>query len=139
MSQRDTFKVPAAFMTNGWIHVLEDSEIALLLMTACGRGRNPGENDVAIPGEVRLRQYGISRDSFEAHYLLKQLGLLHVDEVGRHEDGRAEDYSQDGAHLHRLRLVAEGFDESPFPKITSTIEYLVARNGAPVVRRTLRA
>ena len=90
-----TFELPAAFINNGWVHVLEDSEISLLLMVACGLGKNPGE-DVAIPGEVRLLQYGISRDAFDSHFVLDRMGLLDVQEVGRRGDGRAEDYEQMG-------------------------------------------
>src|SRR4029450_3424007 len=103
-----TFELPAAFFNHGWVHVLEDSEISLLMMVACGLGRNLGE-DVALPGEVRLLHYAISRDAFDSHFLLTRLGLLSVQEIGRHDDGRAEDYQQSGALLHRLRLIPEGF------------------------------
>jgi hypothetical protein len=76
------------FVMNGWLHVLEDSEITLLLMVACGRGTlvatseadiSPGE--VAIPAEVRLRRYGIHRDPFSAaRKTLEWFGLLDVRE-----------------------------------------------------------
>lgn len=128
-----TFKFPAAFINNGWIHVLEDSEISFLLMVACGLGRNPGEEDIAIPAEVRLLHYGISRDAFDSHFLLERLGLLNVQEVGRHDDGRAENYDQDGARLHRLRLLPEGFEQDALQQLKSVIEDQLRRGAeAPV-------
>jgi hypothetical protein len=88
---------------NGCFHVLEDAEITLLLMVACGRGTLvatskadlvPGE--VAIPAEVRLRGYGIHRDPFSAACkTLEWFGLLGVREVARHFDGRGEDGRRD--------------------------------------------
>lgn len=45
----------ASFLTNGRLHLLEDGEIVMLLMVACGCGRLPdSEPVVAIPGSVRL-------------------------------------------------------------------------------------
>lgn len=107
-----TFAIPAAVITQGWVHVLEDSEINLLLMIACGQGTLPDPTHVAVPGDVRLLQYGIGRDSYSnAHATLKDLGLIEVVEVGRHEDGRVIEYGKhDGeAHVHRLRLLLDGF------------------------------
>jgi hypothetical protein len=91
-------------------------------MVACRRGNHPGEEDVAIEGDLRLLQYGISRDAFSAHDMLNKLGLLEVDKIGRRDGGRAEGFKKDGAHLHRLRLRPEGFE-----KLTSTIEYELSR------------
>ena len=126
MTSRDpVFEMPAGFVANGWIHLLEDSEISLLLMVACGYGRNPGEGDwVAVPGDVRLLQYGISRDAFDAHRLLNRSGLLSVFESGRRDDGRAIGYNEDDgeAHLHRLQLLRQGFDSPAFSTLTSAIE-----------------
>jgi len=138
-SSEPTFELPAAFINNGWVHVLEDTEISLLLMVACGLGKNPGA-DVAIPGEVRLLQYGISKDAFDSHFLLNRMGLLNVQEVGRHEDGRAEDYEQNGALLHRLRLMPEGFEQDALERLKSVVKYELQRDaGAPVTRIVLDA
>jgi hypothetical protein len=47
------FDVPISFISNGWVHVLEDSEISLLLMVAWGLGRLQLEDGaVAIPHSV---------------------------------------------------------------------------------------
>jgi hypothetical protein len=124
------FGLPAAFVTRGWLHVLEDSEIALLMMVACGRGRNPGELDgsVAISGGTRLLHYGIGRDSFGAHVMLQKLGLLSVKELGRHDDGRAVDYNEDGeSQLHRLKMLPAGFDSPALATLLAAVEYELDR------------
>lgn len=117
-------ELPATFITQGWVHVLEDSEIALLLMVACGVGSLPDEPDglVAIPSSFRLLRYGIGRDSYSAaHRTLKLLGLLEVIEVGRHEDGKAIGVgTEEGEmHVHRLKIVDAGFDR---PALATTLD-----------------
>lgn len=120
--QRGTFTLPAGFITNGWIHVLEDTEILLILMLACGRDRLSNEDMIAIPAHVRVHNYGVNRDAFSSHKFLERLGLVAVNEVGRHEDGKAIEYAADGASLHRLALLTDGFN----------------RDGAEVVAHTIR-
>ena len=121
------FHIPAEMITNGWIHVLEDTEIALLLMTACRLGSITDGEAVAIPSSVRLLHYGIGRDAFEAHRMLTQLGLLSVDEQARYNDGRAVDYTDEGAQLHRLRLLRPGFAQDGWSTMTATIESMLDR------------
>jgi hypothetical protein len=129
----EAFALPLGFLTNGWIHVLADSEIALLLMVACGRGRlaplgadhdiRPGE--VAIPADIRLRHYGIHRDPFStAHKTLQWFGLLDVREVARHDDGRAEDGDQ---RLHRLKLSPAGFEAEALSTVREEIRHQLGR------------
>lgn len=122
----DWFRLPAGFVSEGWIHVLEDSEITVLLMVACGKGAFPpgialdiNDGEVAIPAAIRLCQYGIHRDPFStALKTLKWFGLLNVRELGRHEDGRAEDGE---VQLHRLKLVPGGFDVPALEKVRSVV------------------
>lgn len=129
----DYFTLPVGFVTQGWLHVLEDSEITLLLMVACRRGTLmalgddpdiiPGE--VAIPAEIRLRHYGIHRDPFSAaRKTLEWFGLLGVREVHRHEDGRAEDTVM---RLHRLSLLQEGFESPALDTVRETIDHQLGR------------
>lgn len=118
----DYFLLPPGFITNGWVHILEDSELTVLLMLYCGAGAlpvdphnnvNPGE--VAISGDTRLTRYGIQRDPYSsAIRALHDFGLLTVREIGRHDDGRAED-SQ--TQLHRLQRIDSGFDEPALPTV----------------------
>ncbi|WP_448711920.1 hypothetical protein [Microbacterium profundi] len=100
--------MPGGFITHGWLHVLEDSEIALLLMVACAKEGWWDRGLLAMPPEIRLRNYGIHRDAFSAACkTLKWFGLLTVTEMGRHEDGRAE---EGVLQVHRLGLVPGGFE-----------------------------
>lgn len=122
------FLLPSEFITNGWIHVLEDSEITLLLMARCGLGRlMPGADqtdilpgEVAIPGGVRLCHYGIHRDPYtRALKSLRWFGLLEVREVNRHpSDGRAVDSD---LQLHRLKPLREGFERPAIPHVLRVI------------------
>ncbi|MFJ4030145.1 hypothetical protein ACIPWF_22750 [Paenarthrobacter sp. NPDC089989] len=125
----DYFTLPVGFITQGWLHVLEDSEVVLLLAIACRRGTLaaigedpdilPGE--VAIPADVRLRRYGIHRDPFSAaRKTLEWFGLLKVREIDRHGDGRAQDSA---TKLHRISLLPEGFESPALQSVRETIDH----------------
>lgn len=124
-----TFSLPDTFVTKGWVHVLADTEIALLLMVACGR-HSIDTGGVAIPAYHRVQHYGLGRDAFEAHRWLQRFGLLDVVEVGRHLDGRSEDYEDEGSSLHRLSLNPGGFEEDAVQAVRSAIEGQLARVSA---------
>jgi hypothetical protein len=128
MAGTPTINLPADFIKNSWLHVLEDSEISLLLMIAYGRGSLPDEDGyIAIPSETRLRHYGIGRDPFShARKTLEWLGLVDVREVGRHEDGRAE--GEDGPFLHRFALKPEGFAQPGLATAIATLEEQIRRS-----------
>ena len=122
--------LPGSFVTNGWMHLLEDSEIALLFMLSAGVGSVETWPTVAIPADDRNTIYGIGRETFESHRMLAWLGLISVSEVGRHDDGRAVDYADDTkADLHRLTLRLEGFDKSAFDEVPATITRQLKRVG----------
>ncbi|MBO1739568.1 hypothetical protein [Leifsonia sp. TF02-11] len=119
---RDTFSLPSGFIEQGWVHVLEDSEIALLLMIACAKGALIDGRYVAVPGDVRLQHYGIHRDPFsKARKTLEWFGLLDVEEVGRHSDGRAEDSE---LLLNRFRLMTETFER---PAVETMVDAMHAQ------------
>jgi hypothetical protein len=119
------YLMPPGFVLNNWLHVLEDSEIAVLLMAACTGGAWLDDGMWAFPGEVRLRHYGIHRDPYSrARKTLEWLGLLDVREVGRHEDGRAED---DERLLHRIRLNVEAFEQPAHPTMRRVLGAQLAR------------
>jgi DNA-binding transcriptional ArsR family regulator len=125
-SKEPTVTVPQGFLHEGWLHVLEDSEIALLLMVRCGLGKLPdSEGWVAIPAGERLLNYGLSRDAFSAaHPILREMGLLEVQSVGRHSDGRVIDFRSEGPSLHRLKLVPEGFEEPAYDVALESLDRL---------------
>lgn len=126
-------KLPAGFIENGWVHVLADSELVVLLMVACGYG-GPGSpaveaGEVAISADFRLRHYGIHRDPFStARKTLEYFGLLNVDEKNRWADGRARD---DEHMLHRLRLNPAGFSRDAASTVHEAIARQLARKSAP--------
>ncbi|WP_315092794.1 hypothetical protein [uncultured Cellulomonas sp.] len=119
-AKNNPMSLPYTFISNGWVHLLEDSEIALLLMAACGLGSltvpglQPGW--VAIPASTRLARYGLSRDTFDAHRMLRRFGLLDVYGVGRHDEdmSRVREFGTKEPQLHRLHLRREGFAERAF-------------------------
>jgi len=89
--------VPSSLFTNGWIHVLEDSELVLLLIAARMRSRH-GDTPQPLPSGARKLHYGLSRDSFEAaHRMLDYLGILDViSDYQRNADGKVDGF-RDGA------------------------------------------
>jgi hypothetical protein len=108
-----TMYLPAGLFLNGWIHVLEDSELAFLLMLACLRSRLD-KAQVFATSEVRLLQFGLGRDAYESHGVLSQLGLVRV-QPGPHPGrryGKAGRYLRsDPPKLHRFELLNDGFGE----------------------------
>jgi hypothetical protein len=122
-----TFSLPGALVTQGWIHLLADSELALIMMIACGLGSLPlSDGYVAVPGDVRLLRYGIARDRFSAsHRMLQRLGLLDVVEIDRGGDGRY--LGEDAPSLHRLRLVEGGFAQPALAAVSEAFERQLAR------------
>lgn len=115
-----TVNLPMEFITNGWVHALEDSELSVLLMIACGLGSITTEM-VAIPSDVRVNNYGITRERFDSHRWLHAFGLIDVESVSRNSDGTAINFSEDGAALHRLRLRPDGFDRDAVKVATAAI------------------
>lgn len=110
--------LPPTLITEGWVHLLEDSELAVLMMVQTAFGNvalNEKNQAVAVSGTDRLMRYGIPRDAFsDAVKVLEGLGLLEVDRRGRHSDGKAAG-GEEEAMLFRLKLVLDGFDQ-PAPK-----------------------
>ncbi|MCO7273341.1 hypothetical protein [Cellulosimicrobium cellulans] len=125
-----TFDLPGDFINKGWVHVLEDTEILLLLMVACGAGRLADVSpEIAIPSRTRLLNYGITRDSYStAHHALSDFGLLQVDDVGRYDDGRVIDYGTEDGQLqvHRLTLRPDGFARDAYPVVRDALQVRLA-------------
>ncbi|CAN5875737.1 hypothetical protein BH09ACT7_BH09ACT7_29070 [soil metagenome] len=72
------FTVPLTLFTNAWIHVLEDSELVVLLIAARMRCRH-GETPQPLPSGPRKLNFGLTKDSYEAaHRVLDYLSILDV-------------------------------------------------------------
>jgi hypothetical protein len=115
-SESRTMYLPGGLFLNGWIHVLEDSELAFLLMLACLRSRTDS-GPVFATSEVRLLQFGLGRDAYESHRLLSRLGLvrLHAGAPGRRLGKTGRYLRSDPPKLHRFELLNDGFDEPAIP------------------------
>lgn len=115
-SESRTMYLPGGLFLNGWIHVLEDSELAFLLMLACLRSRTD-TGPVFATSEVRLLRFGLGRDAYESHRLLSRLGLvrLHAGAPGRRLGKTGRYLRSDPPKLHRFELLNDGFDEPAIP------------------------
>jgi hypothetical protein len=116
-AQSKTLYLPGGLFLNGWIHVLEDSELAFLLMLSCLRSRFD-RMPVFATSEVRLLQFGLGRDAYESYRILSRLGMVSV-KAGPHPGrrrGKAGRYlKSDPPKLYRFELLNDGFDEPAIP------------------------
>ena len=113
------FPIPVTLFTNGWIHILEDSEIAFILMMAAVHHATGGQA-FTITAETRLLRFGMKHDGYEAHLMLRRLGLVTVTPDGRRRpDGTVEDFNSEGirassrAQLHPSRLRSRRHHHAP--------------------------
>lgn len=108
----DTFTLPAQFFTNGWVHVLEETEIALLLVAASRLDKaNPG--GFRLGAKERVSEYGLLPNTYDQHVSLNELGLLEVEHApGRHADGRIIDYTHESVKIPNLiQFTPAGLDK----------------------------
>ncbi|MEU8193324.1 hypothetical protein AB0C10_06025 [Microbispora amethystogenes] len=129
------FALPATFFRNGWIHVLDDSEIIFLMMLAFlhADSRRDGhgfesDNYVSVSTPERLLHFGMSRDAYEAHWTLRKFGLIDMRPGrGRLPDGRVRKFDPyHNAPPHRFRLLLEGFDRSAVGAVQSALSQIRA-------------
>jgi hypothetical protein len=122
------FPVPATLFTNGWIHVLEDTELTFILMMAA-RHHATGGQQFRVPAETRLLRFGIGRDAYEAHMMLSRLGLIEVtQDPGRHPDGKVKDFnSGEPALPHILGFIPAGFGRDALTTLRTQIDYQLSR------------
>lgn len=134
------FPVPVTLFTNGWIHVLEDTELAFLLMVASGHHTMAGQA-FRITAADRLLRFGIGRDAYSAYKILSGLGLVIVtQDPGRHLDGKVKDYGSGGKALpHTLGFVPAGFDRDALTTLSAQIDYQLDRLNADTGRTVRRA
>ena len=104
------FPVPVTLFTNGWIHVLEDTELSFILMMAASHHAMGGQ-PFTITADNRLLRFGMTHDGYEAHMMLSRLALVTVTpDDRRRPDGTVEDFNSEGigasprAQLHPGRL-----------------------------------
>lgn len=122
-TESGSFDLPIGMFTNGWIHLLEDTELAFLMMIAHASRRAIPEGWVKVESGLRLLHYGLGRDAYEAHKTLQAFGLLSVQvDEDRHDDGKVTNYGKGGQpRLHAFRLLSDGFDEPAATTIKKAI------------------
>jgi hypothetical protein len=127
-TDKQHFDVPVALFTNGWIHVLEDTELAFLLMLAYYQYGQP-DAEYRISSEVRLLHLGIGRDAYEAHALFNQLGIASVTEdPNRYPDGKVENYGKGNFAIpHALRFLPDGLRQDGLTALLGHIDYQLSR------------
>jgi hypothetical protein len=128
LQRERAFPVPVMLFTSGWIHVLEDTELAFLLMVAARHHTMAGQT-FRITAADRLLRFGIGRDAYGAHMTLSQLGLVTVtQDPGRHLDGKVKDYGSGGKALpHTLGFVPAGFDRDALTTLSAQIDHQLGR------------
>ena len=110
------FPVPVTLWANGWLHVLEDSELAFILMMAAYHHSIGGQ--FTIDADTRLLRFGMTHDGYEAHMMLSQLGLVTVTpDDHRRPDGTVEDFNSEGAALpHVLGFIPPASTATASPR-----------------------
>jgi hypothetical protein len=128
-AESKTMYLSAGLFLNGWIHMLEDSELAFVLMLACLRSRFDSMS-VFATSEVRLLQFGLGRDTFESHRILSDLGIVRV-QPGPHPGrrlGKAGRYlKSDPPKLHRFQLLNDGFETPAIPTTRQVMARLLCQ------------
>jgi hypothetical protein len=125
-AQSKTMYLPDGLFLNGWIHVLEDSELAFLLMLACLRSRFD-TMPVFATSEVRLLQFGLGRDAYESHRILSELAIVKVHpgpHPGRRLGKTGRYLKSDPPKLHRFELLNDGFERSAIPAMRQALARL---------------
>jgi len=108
------FTIPATLFTRGWIHVLQDTELAFLLIICYHQhSHDPGEK-FRIKTDIRLRRHGLGRDAYsDSARLLSELGLIDVEtDPHQHDDGKVAGYGNRRFSLpNAFQLLPAGFDK----------------------------
>lgn len=121
--------MPVELFSRGWIHVLEDTELAFILMAAyCHHLQGGGAFRLAAAD--RLLRFGIGRDGYEAHKLLSQLELLTVTpDTERHLDGTVEGFHKGTKAIpHTLQFLPGALDQDAVTAVGEQLDYQLARS-----------
>jgi hypothetical protein len=111
--------VPANFFLNGWVHVLDDAEIAAWLMF-----RHRTQLGISVlDGEDRLALYTLRLPTWRKHRALDAYRLLEVQaDPNRRYDGTMEDRPEHGdGQLHRFAMTDAGLDNLALDVVRATL------------------
>lgn len=127
-----TLHIPIEFWLNGWIHVLQPSEIATWLMfrhLAQKYYSHHARDGVYVYGDDRKAKYGIKRDAYEAHAMLSSLGLLErLDGLTVNDDLTITIHPErDKYEPHHFQITDDGLKALAVPKILEVLDERLAR------------
>lgn len=131
-AKEDHFALPAALFLNGWIHVLEDTELTFLMMLIHWQQKT-GMPLVKIPSDIRVLHYGIGRDAYEAHQLLARFGLIELDaDPDRRSDGTVVNHKGTAWNpLDQFRIITSGLENSAVEVTIKGIRQELRSGGTP--------
>jgi len=119
--------IPSAFWLNGWIHALNNREIAMWLMLRDLAVRNTASTSVGashelqIDGRERLLEYDIFRAAWDTHARLEAFGLIQVEkDPNRRRNGTTVDGKY--AAPHKFRLVDAGLNVTAVEPVLDELE-----------------
>jgi hypothetical protein len=123
-----TFSFDARLFTNGWIHVLDDAELAFLCMVADLQARAGTADPVPVSGDERIGYYCLGPDGYQAHHLLSEAGLVRIGRNrGRQPNGTFKGYYSDdrvrGAP-HSFGIRSDAFSRPALPTIIRLLRRL---------------
>ncbi|CAL9397581.1 hypothetical protein [Streptomyces sp. enrichment culture] len=137
----DTVRVPVAFFTRGWVHLLTPSETVSYLMWLDTAARH-GPEQRYVPGYERAGAYGLGRDAYESHRALEAFGLVEVDRPEGREPGGRFDFrhatSRGRALCHRVTPLPEALDRPALEAVRQVLHRVRALNdwSRPLEART---
>lgn len=111
--------VPANVFLNGWMHVLDDAEIAAWLMF-----RHRTQLGIRVlDGEDRLALYTLRMPTWRKHRTLDAYGLMEVQaDPNRRDDGTIDDRPAHGdGLLHRFAMTDGGLDNLALDIVRATL------------------
>jgi hypothetical protein len=125
----DSFVVPTALFTHGWISVLSDAELAFLLMAMATY--RPDREGFAVPAKARVQLMGIGPETYEAHRLLETFGLVRVTrQAGRAANGRVASVGTEGGRRalpDLVQLLPDGLKQDGFSTVADTLDSFFCR------------
>jgi hypothetical protein len=126
-----TVDLPVGFFLNGWVHVLQPSEIATWLMFRDLAWRHPNEhvkNGVYIYGDAREAEYGLNRDAYEGHAVLRGLSLLRFAPLLRNNPDETLTLRLTSRYdPHRFQLIDEGLTQLAVPTALNMLDRQLAQ------------
>ena len=121
-----TIDLPVEFFLNGWIQVLQPSELATWLMFRDLARRFPREHSadgVYVYGDTRQDEYHLRRDAYEGHDMLRGLGLLQYAPSARpNPDGTVTIRFAAQYEPHHFQLTDQGLAELAVPTMLGLLQ-----------------